>query len=224
MIHFLFPLLLMATDAMTPNPNLNATLSNLRAAANELPSQVTPERLAELDALAAWIAVQPTSEEAALIFICTHNSRRSHMGQIWAQAAAYTYGLDHVRTYSGGTEATAFNPRAIRALRKLGVDIAAQGDRHRVQLQADKPSFEVFSKIYSDASNPQSGFAAVMTCSDADEACPLVFGADARFATPYVDPKVSDGTPEEASTYQARALEIGAEMFYVMARAAAGQK
>ena len=47
-------------------------------------------------------------------------------------------------------------------------------------------------KTYGDDANPDSGFAAVMTCSSADKGCPIVYGAAARFATPYVDPKVSD--------------------------------
>lgn len=147
------------------------------------------------------------------------------MGAIWAQAAAWHFGLDGVRTFSGGTEATAFNPRAVAALRDLGVRIVPTDENggnmiYQIGLQADRPELEVFSKVYSDPVNPQNDFAAVMTCSDADEACPLVFGADARFATPYEDPKVSDGTPAEAATYRERAMEIGTEMFYVMSRAA----
>jgi hypothetical protein len=59
-----------------------------------------------------------------------------------------------------------------------------------------------------------------MTCSSADKGCPLVYGSDARFSVPYVDPKVSDGTPEEAATYDARLRQIGTEMLYVMGHAA----
>jgi len=55
-------------------------------------------------------------EPAEITFICTHNSRRSHLGQIWAQTASAYYGLSGVRTFSGGTEATACNERTVAAL------------------------------------------------------------------------------------------------------------
>ena len=225
LIHILFMMLTLASagHGIAENPRtLNETLIQMERAATELPGKLQPERLQELNDLAAWVAGR---DEANCIFICTHNSRRSHMGAIWAQAAAWHFGLDGVRTFSGGTEATAFNPRAVAALRGLGVRIVPVDENggnmiYQVGLQADRPEFDVFSKVYSDPVNPSEGFAAVMTCSDADEACPLVFGADARFATPYVDPKISDGTPEEAATYRERAMQIGAEMFYVMRQAA----
>lgn len=220
-------LILLSTILSLNTPmTLNETLTALSEGAERLAEEVSPERLAELDALADWVAEQPAEGNTDLVFICTHNSRRSHMGQILAQAAAHHHGLHDVRTHSGGTEATAFNPRAVRALQDLGVGLAcanpeAKNPVYEVVLQPGAGTTAAFSKVYSDASNPQAGFAAVMTCSDADEACPLVFGAAARFATPYVDPKVSDGTAEEAATYRERALQIGTEMMYVMARAAA---
>lgn len=223
-------LILLSTILSLNTPmTLNETLTALSEGAERLAEEVSPERLAELDALADWVAEQPAEGTTDLVFICTHNSRRSHMGQILAQAAAHHHGLRDVRTHSGGTEATAFNPRAVRALQDLGVGLAcanpeAKNPVYEVVLQPGAGTTAAFSKVYSAASNPQAGFAAVMTCSDADEACPLVFGAAARFATPYVDPKVSDGTAEEAATYRERALQIGTEMMYVMARAAAIRK
>ncbi len=222
----LLNLLIPLTMLFPARVDLAATLEHFDARAAELPQTLEAPRLAELNALAEWIAEQPADSPVELIFICTHNSRRSHMGQIWAQAAAYHHGLDHIRTYSGGTEATAFNPRAVAALRGLGVGLSteapdAANPLYRVELQPDHAPSTATSKVYSDAMNPQSGFAAVMTCSDADEACPLVFGAAARFALPYIDPKVADGTDEEAATYRERAEQIGVEMSYVMGRAAA---
>jgi hypothetical protein len=43
-----------------------------------------------------------------------------------------------------------------------------------------------------------------------------VKGANFRVAIPYVDPKVSDGKPEEAATYDERCLQIATEMLWVM--------
>jgi len=53
------------------------------------------------------------NKNVLLNFICTHNSRRSHIAQLWVQTAAHYFGIRGVETYSGGTEATEFNSRAV---------------------------------------------------------------------------------------------------------------
>ncbi|MGA1373243.1 MAG: protein-tyrosine-phosphatase [Flavobacteriales bacterium] len=195
-------------------------IATFAPAAELLPSTLPAERLGELDELAATIA----GGQSDLVFICTHNSRRSHMAQLWAQAAAFHVGLNDVKTYSGGTEVTAFNPRAVAALERAGwtAEIEGTADRNPVRRlsAAGVPAQRCWSKRYDDASNPPSGFIAVMTCSEADGACPVVFGASARFSLPYIDPKISDGTPEESDTYDARSAQIASEMLYVMQTAA----
>jgi arsenate reductase (thioredoxin) len=157
-----------------------------------------------------------------LNFICTHNSRRSHLSQLWAQAAAHYYGIPNVQSYSGGTEATAFNPRAVKAMSEAGFDIV------KIK-ESDNPVYEVrfaeeinpvtaFSKTYNDPFNHNTDFAAIMTCSHADENCPLVFGATARIALTYDDPKEFDGTPQEAEKYKERAEQIGTEILYAFSQ------
>ena len=154
-----------------------------------------------------------------LNFICTHNSRRSHLAQIWTQTAASHFGIDGVETYSGGTEATAFNPRAVAAIERAGFGVTNPG--------GDNPGVEVrfsdnanpmicFSKTFDDSVNPNKEFAAIMTCSDADENCPLVPGAAWRKSVTYRDPKESDGTDYEKETYDERCRQITTEMFYMM--------
>ncbi|MGB5073194.1 MAG: protein-tyrosine-phosphatase [Bacteroidota bacterium] len=196
-------------------PLLRMTLTAAQATLNSIPSA----RRQTLDQLAAWIAERARAGSAAeLVFICTHNSRRSHFGQIWAQTAAAAFGLQHVRTYSGGTEATAFHPNAVNALRSQGFEIRKQDETdnplYLVQAGPALPVFPVYSKRYDDSANPSSDFAAVMTCSDADEACPFIPGAGIRFSTPYDDPKASDGTGRESIVYAQRSLQIASEMLY----------
>jgi hypothetical protein len=199
---------------------LSQTIKDLQKLSSQVPQNISSERLSTLNRLAHWIAHQPTASPANVMIICTHNSRRSHLGQIWLQAAAWHCNLEHVQTWSGGTEGTTFYPSAVGALRSQGVDINASDDSanpiYRIQLQTDHSPFETMSTRYSHPMNPQHGFAAVMVCEEANEACPVVEGAAARFGLPYIDPKVSDGTPEENQVYQQRSLEIGAEMFYAM--------
>ncbi|MCK5458052.1 MAG: hypothetical protein KAI45_13070 [Melioribacteraceae bacterium] len=154
--------------------------------------------------------------EISLTFICTHNSRRSHMAQIWAQTSAEYYGIPNVNCYSGGTEATAFNFRAVEAVKKAGFKIEKLDESDNpiyfVYYSDDKEPLKCFSKVYNDSFNPQNDYAAIMTCSDADENCPVVFGAEARFPIRYNDPKEFDGTELEEKKYQERFDQIGTEM------------
>ncbi len=203
----------MNTEQLTPL--LRSTISSAQAMEDSIPS----ERKKTLRSLAQWIA-ERDGREALLVFICTHNSRRSHFGQIWAQVAAWVHGLDHVRTFSGGTEATAFHSNAIRALQEQGFDISIElpgkNPLYIVRSGRVLPEIRAFSKRYDDETDPSMEFAAIMTCSDADEACPFIPGAAARFSTPYDDPKAADGSDQEAIVYAQRSLQIASEMLYMM--------
>ena len=178
-------------------------------------NQVPVDRKKLLNELASFIIDKGAAQ---LVFICTHNSRRSHIAQIWAQTAAAYFNVSNVTIYSGGTEATAFNPRAVDALQKIGFQIenTSTGDNphYLVTFSDEHSSFEVFSKKYNDAPNPANDFAAIMTCTHADENCPIVTGASARISLPYDDPKDFDGTGFEAAKYLERSLEIGREILY----------
>lgn len=153
-----------------------------------------------------------------LNFICTHNSRRSHIAQIWAQTAAYYYQVPDVTCYSGGTEATAFNPRAVKALRDVGFTIiekqSGSNPIYEVRFAESAPPLLAFSKTFDDPFNKADKFAAVMTCAHADENCPYIPQASARIALTYDDPKDFDDTPLEAQKYAERVREIGREMFF----------
>ncbi len=187
-------------------------------------ANIPAERKESLDLVAAFVKERKAAGQSAeLTFICTHNSRRSHLSQIWAATAAWYFGQDHVRTYSGGTEATAFNSRAVAALERAGFGVVrpeGKNPRYEVSFTPEHTPEICWSKTYSDPANPQKDFCAVMTCSQADAACPIVLGARDRISLPYDDPKVADGTPEEAQLYDERCLQIAAELFYVMQQAA----
>lgn len=184
---------------------------------------IPADRKRTLTKLALWIRTQLDSGETPrLVFICTHNSRRSHISELWSRAAAAVYGIAGVQTFSGGTEATAFNPRAVAAMERAGFEIArkSEGDnpRYLARYGPEAPPAKAFSKVYSDDPNPEDGFAAVMTCSQADKSCPTVEGAAFRVAIPYEDPKAFDGTPREAEAYDERVAQIGREMLYLFSR------
>ena len=158
-------------------------------------------------------------EEVRLNFICTHNSRRSHLSQIWAQTMAYYYQFENVFCYSGGTEATAMFPKVAETLANQGFEILKLSETenpvYAVKFAENEHAVICFSKKYDDDFNPKSTFSAILTCDSADENCPIVYGAEARIPIKYEDPKKSDGTPEMNETYFNRSLEIATEMKFV---------
>ena len=152
-----------------------------------------------------------------LNFICTHNSRRSQLGQVWAKAISAHYGIK-TECFSGGTEETAFFKSAIDALRRAGFVIksgAGQNAHSEVfYSEEDKPVI-CYSKVYDAPENPSENFAAVMTCSHADENCPFIAGSKARIPLDYKDPKEFDNTPQAEEKYDERSDQIASEMIYV---------
>jgi len=153
-----------------------------------------------------------------LMYVCTQNSRRSHFGQIWAAVAADFYGIDHVKTFSGGTEATEFHGNAIYSLLEVGFDLIPNNESNNPKykmLFGKNKSTLCFSKVYNDGVNPIENFAAIMTCSDAEKNCPFIPGAGLRIATPYEDPKHFDGTDQQSEKYTERCAQIARECLYV---------
>lgn len=199
-------------------PKLKRYLTEATARFDVIPN----DRKDELAKVADYIRERLSkSKPAKLTFICTHNSRRSHISQIWAQVAAEFFGLDGVKTYSGGTEATALNPRAVAAMQRCGLkivadDLTAANPRYSVTTSESSTPQVCFSKAYGDPPNPSKGYCAVMTCSQADDACPLVMGCDLRMPIRYEDPKVADDTEFEAQRYDERSAQICSEMLYMM--------
>ncbi len=158
-----------------------------------------------------------------LNFICTHNSRRSHLSQVWAQALAMHFDIPNVLCYSGGTEATAMFHMAAKTLAKQGFEIKAisEGDNPIQAIKYSENTHPIigFSKTFDDAFNPQASFAAIMTCSSADAGCPFVPGCDKRIALTFEDPKAFDNTPQQAEKYEERSLQIASELFYAFSKA-----
>jgi arsenate reductase len=195
-------------------PSVKHYLDSLDTAA------VPAARKAVLQPLADYIRSKSASGEVPrLTFICTHNSRRSHLAQFWAAAAAQYCGVGPVACFSGGTEVTSCNPRTIATLARAGVQAQAittgENPVYLLSYADGVNPLVAFSKLYDQAPNPQTAFVAVMTCSDAEENCPFIPGAEKRFSIAYEDPKVFDDTPDEAAGYDARCRQVATEMRWV---------
>lgn len=183
-------------------------------------STVSEARKEAMQPLVEFIKQKAANNQPILLnFICTHNSRRSHLTQVWAQTMAAYYNISQVVCYSGGNEVTALFPMAAQVLEKTGFEIAKLSETdnpvYSIKFAGNIHPIIAFSKTYNDAFNPKSGFAAVLTCSDADGACPFVGEAEIRVPVTYDDPKLSDGTPQQEKTYLERSRQIATEMKYL---------
>lgn len=161
--------------------------------------------------------------KAEINVICTHNSRRSQLGQLWIKAAAIHYGIKNIFTFSGGTEATSFNYRMVNAIKEYGFKVNQVDEntnpKYHVTLSDSDESMDIlYSKVYSENYNPQTNYIAIMVCTQADEGCPLVIGSYKRISLPYLDPKEFDDTEFESIKYLEKVKEIGREMLYMTSK------
>ncbi len=195
---------------------MNNTLQNTLDKLGALTANTTEDRKTLLAKIAATISTKlHNNEPVKLNFICTENSRRSHLSQLMSAAIIKNFGLP-IETYSGGTKISACNPRTVSALKRAGFLIApAGGENPKYPVRfalGDEPIF-AYSKLYNAPENPQDNFIAIMVCGHADENCPFIPNAEKRFAVTFDDPKVSDDTSREAATYDERLLEIGTQVY-----------
>lgn len=199
----------------------NTFYPTLTQSIKDLDIRTIPEkRLPILQALMDYI--QEKKESGAPIhlnFICTHNSRRSHLAQVWAQTLAAYYQLSDVHCYSGGTEATALFPMVAKTLEGQGFQIERTEENtnptYEIRFAIEETPIIGYSKTYDAPDNPKTAFAAIMTCSQADEGCPFIPGAEKRIALTYDDPKEFDNTPLQAAKYLERSKQIATELKYV---------
>lgn len=213
-LNFVIKILSMKTKLF---PEIETTINSLDV------TKISKERKETVAPLIDYLKAKTAKNEPiALNFICTHNSRRSHLSQIWAQVMATYFGLENVQCYSGGTEATAMYPVVGETLKNQGfaIEKLSEGDNpvYSIKYADNEHPIIAFSKKFGDVFNPKNKFGAIMTCSSADQGCPFVAGAEKRIPITYIDPKVSDGTPQQAETYKERSVQIATEMKYIFSQ------
>jgi arsenate reductase len=216
------------TEKMMMNNNIKPKTLKMNTLLKEIianfsENSVSDERKEILQNLIHFIqAKKDTNQTIRLNFICTHNSRRSHLAQIWAQTMAFHFGIKNIFCYSGGTEATAMFEKVTETLAKQGFSIQKLSENsnpvYAIKFAANENPIICFSKTYHNEFNPKNNFGAILTCHSADEGCPVVLGAEARFSIQYHDPKNFDGTALMDAKYTERSLQIAQEMWYVFSK------
>lgn len=188
-------------------------------------NKISEERKVILNQLTDYLRTKlEQRQEITLQFICTHNSRRSQLAQVWGQMAAAYFDLP-VRCLSGGVEVTAFNERAVASLQRFGFEVEPGNPPnpvYHVRFAIEAEPVMAYSKLFDDPVNAAKSFAAVMTCAEADENCPYIPGAEVRIPLRYEDPKAFDDTPLEAEKYDERSRQIGTELLYAFSKVASG--
>lgn len=191
--------------------------------------QIEDDRTPVLDKIVKYLAEKVKSRGSASIqFICTHNSRRSQLSQVWMEAAMTHYAMNDVQVFSGGTEVTAFHANALTALANAGMKIIPlnEGDNPVIAIRyelAVRPVY-TFSKTFDHAVNPMNSFGAVMNCHHADANCPYIPNAEARFNLWYGDPGQFDGSPSQDKMYADVNKQIAIEQLYIASKLAAKLK
>ena len=178
------------------------------------------DRKDKLVELAQIIKINHEQQNTVKItFICTHNSRRSQFSQIWAYISSLYFKLDFIKPFSGGTEIDTVNLNVINSLINTGLKIEKTLRGKAIyQLKSFKKDkgINLYSKVYNSKLNPSEHFIAIMTCSDADQMCPVIKGAYKKISLPYSDPRVADNTILEKEVYNQTCSIIAKEMFYLM--------
>lgn len=182
---------------------------------------ISEERYTVLNSLVSYLKESEIQKKVPkLNFICTHNSRRSQFSQLWCTVMSHFYTFP-VECFSGGTAVTACNERTVASLKRFGFDIESTNNGENpiyVVSIREEIQLELYSKLFDAPENPSEDFAAVMTCSDADESCPIIPGCNKRIPLRYEDPKLFDDTDLEETMYDKRSLQIAREMKYVFTK------
>jgi len=182
--------------------------------------KIDTHRIQLLKSIAHFIAEELIANRKVNInYICTHNSRRSQLSQVWSSYAAYYFKLTEVKSFSGGTAVTAFFRNTVKTLQDVGFTFQISKFSHENPVYAINYKNGInpiigFSKLYDDTHN-EKPFIAITTCSNADENCPFIPDAIQRFHLPFNDPKAFDNTLIQSEKYLEANKQIAGEIHYI---------
>tara|TARA_B100000886_G_scaffold285967_1_gene210466 strand:- start:4029 stop:4604 length:576 start_codon:yes stop_codon:yes gene_type:complete len=140
----------------------------------------------------------------SIVFVCTHNSRRSQFCQVWSQILSDIYKLN-LSFQSAGVVKTEVYIGVIRSLQRAGVDIDETGT-----ILINNKQVSLFSKSLDEINFKK--FISIMTCSDAEKSCPTDPRSKKNISLFYPDPKRFDGTQDEIKEYDFTCKSIAAEI------------
>ena len=143
----------------------------------------------------------------SIVFICTHNSRRSQFCEFWAKYFSNHYDKN-LNIYSAGVEKTEVYNGVFKALLRCGVK------KLNNKLVIDKQSIRLESKTLEEIH--LKSFISIINCSDAEKNCPIDFRSIANINLKYEDPKSFDGSSSEEDEYFNTSYLIARELNYII--------
>lgn len=176
-------------------------------------NKIKPERSKRLDQIAKNII---KNNYPSILFVCTHNSRRSQFAEIWGNTINFIYNKK-IKIISAGTKKKAFNDRAINTIKEIGFDVKKIKNKCHIKFSENYKSIVMFSKTINEIDN-NTPLISIMTCSDADKNCPVVPNALNRFLLSYEDPRLSDNSKIEKTKYLEACKTIGTEILYLFSK------
>ena len=139
-----------------------------------------------------------------IVFMCTHNSRRSQLSEVWANILSNRLNLK-LSFFSAGTEKTKVYKEVIETLCRVGVDINKEG-----KLNLTSNTINIYSKTLDEIKEDK--FIGIMNCSDAEKHCPLDPRSKKNIKLFYDDPKKYDRTTKESDEYDRTCRLIASEL------------
>jgi arsenate reductase (thioredoxin) len=125
--------------------------------------------------------MQPIVEKLKILYLCTGNSCRSQMAEGWTRHLK----SNAIDAYSAGVEPHGIDPRAVKAMAEVGIDISGQVSKHLDILQGIEFDY------------------VITLCDQANESCPLFLGKTRRLHVGFDDPpKLATGSPSEEEALQ----------------------
>ncbi len=143
-----------------------------------------------------------------VVFLCTHNSRRSQYCEIWGNYFSSVY-KKSITFLSAGAVKTKVHKQIYKSLERVGVKV----DRNS-SINIENITIIPFSKTLSDINKKQ--FISIMTCSNYEKTCPFDPRSLINLQLFYKDPKRYDNSNREAEEYDKTSFMIACEINYIL--------
>tara|TARA_B100001079_G_scaffold142196_1_gene121790 strand:+ start:344 stop:916 length:573 start_codon:yes stop_codon:yes gene_type:complete len=142
-----------------------------------------------------------------IVFLCTHNSRRSQLCQVWGSILSKIYNID-LKFNSAGTEKTEVHKTIFYCFSNVGIEIKDS------KIFYGDLSLSLHSKVLEEIQSDK--FISIMTCSDAEKSCPSDSRSIRNISMIYQDPKIFDDTEKEREEYSKTSKLIAEELNYII--------
>ena len=164
------------------------------------------KRKKRLDNIASVIN-ENLNKTRSIVFLCTHNSRRSQICEVWGKVFAEIY-RKKININSAGAFKTVVHSQVYESIVKCGLVVD-----NKKEIFFDKKKFKLNSKTIDSLT--MKNFIAVMTCSNAEKSCPNDPRSIRNIKMFFNDPRIYDETDKMSREYLNTTIYIAEELNYI---------